>query len=763
MKDFKLVAAVALELVFIGVLVISSLGPGKALRFAPEAFSDNARERANITVDDAARFTYDESLIVFDDEGNVIGEDLLTGKFALGSGAYDIKVDYKAEEDNAYVELFSESHVTETLSDKIALVPKKTRVTSRVYVPFLRSMHDIQMNIHYTGPGELAVYGIELKEDTGYRWVPVAGYALLFCFLDLLLWLIFAKSGHGAREYVREHYELAALAAIAVLASLPVFADFLYVGHDMGFHLARIIAVAHELSYGQFPVRMLTDMLEGYGYPTSTYYCDFFLYPFALLYLLKVPLRMCWQLYVIFINILTVLISWLCFKRISGRVDTALTGTAIYTLSAYRIVDVYLRSAMGEFTAMAFIPLIILGMWLVYYAREDDGGWLFLGLGMSAVALCHLLSIEMISLFLILFCLMEYKKTFTRPVLISIAKAALMTVLLSLWFILPMLLSMRGMPLSMYEHQTYIQSEGVYPAQIFNMFMRGTGYSTTATPMEMPLSIGGGMIIALAMLIYAMIRRDEGERHRQKVVFVLILLSLVLSMYFFPWDSIAGITEGSLPGISRLARMVQYPWRFLEMTTALLSITAVCLLKRSEGRYRLWTALLLFGTVISLGAFYDPFINEADWSRAADEHYLDVNIGREEYLPADSGRLMDLSHSVETSGGNVQISSYETANGERRLTLLNGERESEVLIPLFAYDGYHAEDQDTRTPIELDAGENHRVRLHIPGSFEGTVRIYYREPLLWRFLEAVSAVSFIVYGIYIVMTYIIKKRAGRDA
>ena len=80
-----------------------------------------------------------------------------------------------------------------------------------------------------------------------------------------------------------------------------------------------------------------------------------------------------------------------------------IVGSAIYTLSAYRIVDVHLRSAMGEFTAMSFIPLVILGIWRIYYdEKEDITGWGCLGVGMTGISLSHLLSLEMISLFLLL-------------------------------------------------------------------------------------------------------------------------------------------------------------------------------------------------------------------------------------------------------------------------------------------------------------------------------------------------------------------------
>lgn len=757
-----------MELAFLLFMVAGSFGDARSMSFVPEDFSDNVRERSNISLNEKeVAFKYDPELVVLNDEGVVLGDDLLTGKFALGSGAYVLSVDYKADDANGYAELYSNKALTEPFSEKADFIPDREKASVKVYVPFARSLHDIQMNIHYTGPGSLTVYAINLTEDVSYRWVPIAGYLLLFGLLDLILWSVFAVSGAGFRSYIRKHYEIPLLFGVVFLASLPDMTDFIYMGHDMRFHLARLMAVAHEISYGQFPVRMLTDMLKGYGYPTSIFYCDLFMYPFSLFYLLGLPLRMCWQTYVLTSNIITTLLSYFAFRRIAGDRGAAVTGTAIYVLSAYRIVDIYLRSAMGEFTALTFIPLVILGIWIIYYEEKESlEGWLYLGLGMSAVALCHLLSVEMITLFLVIFCLLEYRRTFTVYRLLSIAKAAMLTVFLSAWFIFPMLFSMRSISLSMYEHQHFIQAHGAYPVQIFNMFMRGTGVSAAGIHKEMPLSLGGGMIIALAMLLYVILKRDvTGDRKRQRIALVLSGVSLVFSMYFFPWDTIASITEGKLEALSRLARMVQFPWRFLEITTIVLGVTAAVILRELRktekkgilSEYKVWTGLLILGTVISLGAFYNPFVNEAVQGRAADESYMDDSIGLEEYLPEGSGRIIDLDHDVEIpKDSGAEAESYIAADGERRLTVSNAGAETSVLIPVFAYPGFKAEDVSTHEAIDIEPGSNARIKLLIPGGYEGTIRVYYREPFFWHVFEIISLVSALALISYLI--YVRRKR-----
>lgn len=760
-RHLKLFILIASQLIFILAMAAGSFGAPAEYHFKPHDFDDNVRGRNFISIDDeTVSLVYDNGDAVYNDEGKVTGDDLLTGKFSMASGAYDVTVQYSADDANAYVELYSDSWIAEPISEMIDVGSGSGEAGARIYVPFGRSLHDVQMNIHYCGPGKLSIYGIDLKEDVKYRWVPVAGYILLFILMDLMLYIIYARSGAKLRSYLREQWQIPALLAVAFIASLPAFADCIYFGHDIRFHLARIMAISHEISYGQFPVRMLTDMLNGYSYPTSTFYCDLFIYPFALLYKLGLPIHMVWQSNIIILNLATSWISYAAFRRISGRRDIGVIGAAIYTLSAYRIVDIYLRTALGEFTALTFIPLVILGMWIIYYENEKDkAGWLCLGAGMAAIAMCHLLSLEMISLFLVIFCLFEYRKTFTSYRLMSIVKAALMTVLLSCWFIFPMLMYMGQVSLSMNDHMKYIQMSGAYPSQVFNIFLNGQGFSGTGTYNEMPLSIGGGIVGAFALLLYRILKKGCGDRQRQKAALTIALISLLISMYFFPWDSIASITEGRIDALSNLVRLVQFPWRYLEITTAILSVSAVCGLKEmsdrdkatGSGGFQIWTGILLLGTVISVGTFFMHFVDEDKTLQIYGDSYMDNEIAFEEYLPSDSGRLAELPLNPETVEGDTQILSYRSENGERKIEMINGESDDKVLIPLFDYPGYHAEDIVTHDKITCEHGDKARIMLNIPAEYNGTIRIFYREPWLWRVFELISLFSAAGYCVFAVI------------
>lgn len=157
-----------------------------------------------------------------------------------------------------------------------------------------------------------------------------------------------------------------------MISSLPFFSGKLYKGDDIWFHLKRIATLAQEMQNGNFIIRMGTSLDNGYCYPTPIYYCDFFLYPVAFLYYMAVPLRVCYQIYVIFINTLTTIITYFSIGKFSRNTLIRLAGMALYVLSVYRLVNLNRRAAVGEYTAIGFIVALFIGIKLLVAKRRKN-------------------------------------------------------------------------------------------------------------------------------------------------------------------------------------------------------------------------------------------------------------------------------------------------------------------------------------------------------------------------------------------------------
>lgn len=111
---------------------------------------------------------------------------------------------------------------------------------------------------------------------------------------------------------------------------------------------------------------------------------------------------------------MTVIISYISFKKLSKDKLIGVLGCALYTLSLYRLNNIFIRSAVGEYTAMAFLPLILLGLYCVYSEnigeKEKQRSICFLVIGFTGVLQSHILSFEMIVLFTGIICIIFIKK-----------------------------------------------------------------------------------------------------------------------------------------------------------------------------------------------------------------------------------------------------------------------------------------------------------------------------------------------------------------
>ena len=147
---------------------------------------------------------------------------------------------------------------------------------------------------------------------------------------------------------------------------MPLLTDILLPGHDLMSHLNRIEGLAQGMQDGQFPVKIQLFWLMCRGYATSVFHGDLFLYFPAVLRFLGVSVQGAYKCYVVAVNLATAAISCFCLgKMLQNR-----WAGLLYTMSGYQLISLYIRAAVGEYTAMAFLPLIVYGLWLIFSASR---------------------------------------------------------------------------------------------------------------------------------------------------------------------------------------------------------------------------------------------------------------------------------------------------------------------------------------------------------------------------------------------------------
>ena len=81
-------------------------------------------------------------------------------------------------------------------------------------------------------------------------------------------------------------------------------------------------------------------------------------------------------------------------------------------------------------------------------------------------------------------------------------------------------------------------------------------------------------------------------------------------------------------------------------------------------------------------------------------------------------------------------------DGTRGRAQVEAREDSELSLPIFAFDGYAAEVDGQR--LEIDRGENSRLTVLLPAGTSGTLRVWFAGKAVWRVCDAVSLLTLLV-------------------
>jgi hypothetical protein len=149
---------------------------------------------------------------------------------------------------------------------------------------------------------------------------------------------------------------------LALLLTLPTLIGLMHSGFpstdDGGWMVIRFSAFFQTLRSGEFPVRFLMRLNNGYGYPVADFLYPLFMY-------LSVPIHI---LGINFVNTIKILLglciitsSLFTFLWLRKMFDnlSALVGAAFYVYFPYHLFDIYQRGSVGEILALSILPFIL--------------------------------------------------------------------------------------------------------------------------------------------------------------------------------------------------------------------------------------------------------------------------------------------------------------------------------------------------------------------------------------------------------------------
>ena len=549
----------------------------------------------------------------------------------------------------------------------------------------------------------------------------------------------------------KRYYRPAVLVAIALIASIPLFSDFLICvqDYDISFHFARINGIYAGLRAGEFPVRINSVQTEGLGNMSATMYPGFFLYPIAFFHMLGMSTILGYKLLLVSANIGTAIFSFYSVSHICKSEKIGWLATIFYTFSSYRLNDMYVRGALGETLAMTFFPLVFWGAYEILFG--DRKKWYVLTLGMTGVLESHVLSVEMCVFFLVLqgiVFLFSSKPMDKGYRILCVVKAAFATSLLNAAFLIPFLYY-AGEDFIVFSERNNARNSTVYFSQMFTMFSEPSGINNHRgyTLGEMPLTIGAPLILGAVSLIIMRTLKKEDERDGKYSVatwyFICGSIALFMASWFFPWELF--VNQDIL---ERLASSIQFPWRMLAPASIFFSIAAAAGIEfmAKQEKYQWISRAILVLEFISLCYFIDRLAFDAD---ALNKKQAETSkIFDYLYMYDGNTDLQNTTIVYNTAGMQVDYTNYNKSGSRVSFDMISYEdvgEEDYLVFPLYYYPGYEVLiDGQTTEILRI----NNRVACRLPQD-AAHIEAYFKGSPIFRAADAISLFAMMVMCVYL--------------
>ena len=701
----------------------------------------------------------------------------LTEPFSLERGVYQLHLLYHTDKDMVNAVTVVAPSAGEKLRTNTTVLYKGLQETNFDFW-LDQDAEDVRIEITQAADSHLDVQDAYVVLTNGMekrQFGMALGLVLLILVGTCLAWPIRqGKSAYHALRKRENRMVAYGLLILLVVASLPLMVKGIYTGADATFHLLRIEGTKEALLSGQIPVRIEPNWLQGHGYASGMFYSDFFLVIPAVLRCLSFDVMEAYKAYQLIITCVTILLSYWCFYRIANeRRALAYVATACYSLSIFRLIYMYSIEGVGQYTALTFFPLVAYGVFRIYgrgifapYEKTSHEKFRFLPLtlGMAFVIQSHVLSVILLTFFLVLTALCFAKWTFQKETFLQFVTAAVTCFLLQVWYFLPMLEYSHSLDFAILEGNAIhkrIQTYGMYVSQLFTLCPKAGLYGAypveNGPAEELHYTIGLGLILVLVLSVLMLLYKGLYKRVTGAFIAAFLLgvsvLSLWMATYHFPWDAIADMH----PLLERVVASIQFQTRFQSITVLCISLLAIWVLDASKKYVQLGMLfLVLVGITISSGSFVKSLLQDAGTMQIYDETCMGNGyISGGEYILLGTD-LNSLTYDDYKIPDGVEKKSSYLENGKLTLELTNrNETAQKVQVPLLYYPGYVAKGYSETNSMDVTQKlavlqEEQKVAVEIPAGFTGKVVVRFQEPLRWRLYDGFSLLIAImlVFGFF---------------
>lgn len=498
----------------------------------------------------------------------------------------------------------------------------------------------------------------------------------------------------------------------SIISSIPLFFNKnLLMSDDILFHISRIHGVFDNIKIGKI-IPVYYNYLNNFGYANGLFYPDLFLYVPALLIKLGLNINISTKIFIYLINLSSLISMYICVKTITKNEKRSLLAIFLYSMSFYKVVCIFQRGALGEALGFIFIPLIILGLYEIFYDDEKKG--FFLVIGLFGLISSHLITSYILVLMIIIFTIINIKKLKEKQRTKSLIFNITFSILITSYFWLPLIEQLLS--------------------QEFNLESNINIYSNI-TPLyllitDIPITLkewfpaGIGIIYYLFIILnYKKLKQDKFI----KTLITIVIILLALTSLEILWK---------IPIIYKTLKIIQFPWRTYTLLTSVAII--IFSIKCEKNKY-LKISKKYIVIVYLLNCFILFFNNPIK------EQINNYNIMLGEYLPKEVVK----NNSINNYNNKLK---YHFENNILKIEI---KKEQNIELPLIYYKGYKACGKENC--YDIHKTENGLIGINNLEK-KDIITVYYQGTKIYKISKYTSIIGIITY-IFINMEkkYLLKK------
>lgn len=551
----------------------------------------------------------------------------------------------------------------------------------------------------------------------------------------------------------RENQIFFSVTLITIFVAIsPLLSRYCLLGHDSEYHLLRIEALKDQIMMWRPFLRVNPLYFGGMGYASSMFYPDILLYIPAFMRVLGFGVDTSYHSYMAICIILGYLVTYICGKKITDNRYISMFFAVILTLSSYHLDDIMVRAAAGEYTAFVFIPIVVYGLFNLFF--EEFNKPYVLGLGMGLVLLSHTLSFVMCLMMIVILMMFNFDVFLKAPKLIlKLAATALVTLAATAFYWIPVLEQFS-------EAVFYVSEPWIEPVE---SAVKLVDTFTFSLP-----TLGVGLMILLLPRVLIFRNHDDKVMKFADQCIVAGFMFAIMATDIVPWKI-----------VGKYFSMIQFPWRFYVVSSVLLAFGAATVVYRLAGsiyigvtdcpdeyddeeqvvsndklvnKYGLVIGLVL--TVMTVAAVYGYSIQDREYYDHSNDYFnykpFTTTVIAGEWLPKavdDKDTLIDLCEKATDNNG----SDVAFVRNRGKLVVSTNGSEGYIDIPLIYYKGYTAKGESGADYAIDGSGTNGTARVYTNDNAD-TITVNYTGTVLQRISELISLITVIV-----IVCFFIKK------